>query len=220
MSKIIFFHVPEFFAPLEFFFGLLNSDIWVVLDHVTFLPRSRQSRCRVKKVDGIRQLPVAVKRPCSKPFCNMVIDNSQSWRRLFLKAMREDYGVSPFFREYFDDVKYFVESPHVLLENINMQTTAWAAEAMGKQMRCVYSKNYYTDTPVSEVIPQLLNKLDGELFSYVFEHPVYQQRTEPFESELSVLDSFFNVGAQETKRMLMEVKPCLKRSVQDAETEY
>jgi len=214
MNRIVFFHSPEFFPPLEFFFGLLNSDVWVVMDHVTFLSRSRQSRCRTKKIDGIRQLPVAVRRPCSKPVCKMVIDNSQPWKRLFLKAIREDYGECPYFPVYWGDVKDFVESPLVLLENINMQTTLWAAEKMGKNVRYVYSKDYCWGKSVSETITFMLDKLGAELFNYTFTHPVYQQRTDPFQKDLTILDCFFNIGADETKRLLTEIELCQKSIVQ------
>jgi hypothetical protein len=188
---------------MDFFFGLLHSNIWVVVDHAIFLPRSRQSRCRVKTESGIQQLAVAVKRPCNKPLCEMVIDNLQNWRKNFLKSIELDYSKAPFFRDYFDEIKYYIESPNVLLEPLNLQTTMWAAELMGKHVQPFYTKTQFTSWSVSRAIPVLMDKLNGEPLREVFVHPVYKQLTDgPFEKDLSILDALFCIGAQETRKLL------------------
>jgi hypothetical protein len=199
----IFFHPPEFFPPMDFFFGLLNSDVWVVLDHVNFAARSRQSRCRLKTESGIQQLAVGVKRPCNKPIFEMVIDNLQGWRRNFLKSIAQDYHQAPFFKDYFEEITYYIESPNVLLEPLNLQTTMWAAELMGKRVKTFYTKEQFTTYPISRVIPILLDRLKDEPFKDVFIHPEYKQMTDPFEKDLSILDALFCIGAEKTKELLI-----------------
>jgi hypothetical protein len=201
-NHVIFFHAPEFFPPLDFFFGLLNSDLWVVLDHVIFTTRSRQSRCRVKTDSGVQLLALAVKRPCNKPICDMVIDNAQPWRKAFLKAIERNYSDSPFFLDYYRDVRNHVEAPHVLLETFTLETTLWAASLMGKQVEFIRTSPHYTKYPTSKIIPILLDKFEGALFNEQFVHPYYPQRTEPFERDLSILDVLFNVGKENAKVLL------------------
>lgn len=146
-AKIIFFHAPEFFPPLDFFFGVLNSDMWVVLDHVIFTTRSRQSRCRIKTNSGVQLLALAVKRPCNKPVCDMVIDNWQPWRRIFLKAIERNYCDTSFYNEYIDKLRDYVEAPHVLMETFTLETCLWIADLMGKQVDFIRTCDSYKRFP-------------------------------------------------------------------------
>lgn len=216
MTKTIFFHAPEFFPPLDFFHGLLNSDIWVVLDHVRFISRSRQSRCRIKTDNGITLLSVTVKRPQNKPICNTIIDNnsheSQPWQHIFLKELKRYYFDMPFFGEYYPGIADFIKRPNVLLETLTLQSCLWMGEILGKkieyartsELRTAKRGRYTRKFPVSKVIPLLLEKTCGTIFNDPFQHPVYLQRTEPFEKNLSVLDALFCVGADNIKFLLMK----------------
>jgi hypothetical protein len=201
-AKVLFFHTPEFFPPLDFFFGLLNSDIWVVLDHVTFTSRSRQSRCRIKTGSGVKLLALAVKRPCNKHICNMVIDNVQPWRKEFLKAVQQNYFGSAFFEDYYEELRDHVEAPHVLMETFTLETCIWIADLMGKHVDFIRTCDSYKRFPVSKIIPLLMDKLGGEPFSETFTPPQYTQQTEPFERDLSVLDPLFCIGATNTRKLL------------------
>jgi hypothetical protein len=134
----------------------------------------------------------------------MVIDNVRNWRKHFLKSIEMDYHNAPFFKDYFDEIKYYIESPNVLLEPLNLQTTMWAAELLRKHVQAFYTKTQFTTLSVSRVIPALMDKLNGEPFRDVFIHPIYKQLTDPFEENLSILDSLFNIGAEETRKLLAD----------------
>ena len=209
-NRTIFFHPPEFFPPLDFFFGLLNSDLWVVLDHVMFTSRSRQSRCRIKTHDGIEQLAVGVKRPQNKPVYCTVIDCSQNWKHIFLKNIKEYYKNTFFFGEYYPDMINLIESPAVLLETLTLESTVWIGQLLGKKVehfrtseldtarRGRYTKKY----PIAKVIPMILQKYNATLFNTPFKHPYYPQQGGPFEKDLSILDALFCVGADNLKLLL------------------
>ena len=209
MKKTVFFHCPEFFPPLDFFWGLMNSDLWVVVDHVTFTSRSRQSRCRIKSENGVSLLALGVVRPCNKPICKTIIDNMQPWRRNFLKLIRRFYEDTPFFSVLYPEVELFVESPTVLLESFTLKTCLWAAEQMGKQIEILRTSEYYTKYPVSKIMPLILDKVGGEPFNLPFHHPTYPQHYEPFEKDLSILDALFCVGPKNTALMLKAEKSLL-----------
>jgi hypothetical protein len=195
--KKVFVHPPEFFPPLDFFFGLLNSDIWVILDHLQFTTRSRQSRCRLKTDMGVVQIPVTVTRPCSKPLFDMVINNGYPWRRIFLRKIKEHYSEAPFFEEYFEAIHCFVESPYVLLEQLSVESTLWVAKLLGKEVNCIRSRDIVANigVPAAVMIPQVLEKTKGILFDEIFKHPYYPQQREPFERDCSIIDSLFCIGA-------------------------
>lgn len=218
VSKVLFFSPPQFFPPLDFFFGLLNSDIWVVLDHVRFTSRSRQSRCRIKTDEGIAQLQIGVKRPQNKPICATVIDNRalgesiHPWKHDFLRNIKLYYHDTPFFNEYYPEIVCCIEGPNVLLETLTLGTTLWAAHLLGKEIQyfrtsdlgTTYSSHdrYTAKFPISRIIPLLLEKFSAVPFNTPFSHPEYPQRQGPFERDLSVIDSLMCVGADNVRVLL------------------
>jgi len=200
---VIFFHDPEFFPPLSFFHGLVNSDMWVVIDHTRYTSRSKHNRCRIKtETGGITLLAAAVKRPCNKPICQTVIDNNQPWKRYFLKVIANSYSQAPFYKDYVDDLTCLVLSPHVLLETLTVQSDLWVAELLGTSPKVACTKDYYPDLPRAEIEETFCRRLQATPFDKPFKHPHYQQLREPFEEGLSVLDALLCVGAKETRRLL------------------
>ena len=198
----LLFHEPLFLPPLDFFSGLVHSDIWVVMDHVPYSIRTRQNRCRIRTRTGIQLCSVSVKRPCNKLiFCTM-IDNWQPWKRKFLEAVERSYMGSPFYTEYYEDLKYYVEAPNVLLETLNVQTTLWIAHLLKIEPQIVYSKSTCQNLSREESVKLLCSRLGGEEFHEQFIHPYYKQRYEPFEEGLSILDALFSISATETRRLL------------------
>ena len=204
MSKkpTIFFAEPNFFPPLPFFYGLLNSDVWVCLDHVRFWPRSYMQKCRLRSLTGIQNLMVTVKRPCSKPICQMVINNMHPWQKQLLNAVKHSYSNAPFFKTYYSAFEYHINSPNILIETLNVQTTLWIANTLGKHVPIIFTQNSYMSYPKAETHDLIEKKLNGIIFDEEFKHPYYKQTLEPFEPDLSVLDALFCVGANELKALL------------------
>ena len=210
-TPVIFFSEPFFFPPLNFFYGLLNSELWVVIDHRKFHPRSNQNRCRLRSVGGIQLLQVAVKRPCNKQVSSTVINNYlPSWKKCFLKSLREVYSGMPYFSKYYPEVKYYIEAPNMLIETLNVQTTLWVAGLLGKHPQVLYSSNYYhRRTNKKRVIEYVCDKLGGVPFEKEFRHPVYQQTSSRFIEGLSVLDALFSIGAMELRDLVSEQQQSL-----------
>lgn len=198
----LFFKEPEFFPPLEFFHGLVHSNLWVVVDHLHYVVRSRQNRCRIRTRSGVQLLSVRVKRPCSSlPLCNIMIDNWQPWKRRFLKSIERNYGETEYYDDLVYDLKYHIEAPNVLLETLNVQTILWIAKLLDTQCDLIFTKNYPA-MPKCEVVNYFCDKLNGSAFNKQFLHPFYKQRYEPFEKNLSMLDALLCLGVKETKRLL------------------
>lgn len=211
MPRTLFFHAPEFFPPLDFFFGLLNSDVWVVFDHVIFTSRSRQSRCRIRRSGGgVQQVAVSVKRPQDKPIYATVIECMHPWRRYFLKVLKLYYGDTPFFSRYYPDVIRIINSPHVLLETLNLECILYVSNLIGKQVEyCRTSEietakrgRYTPKYPIAKLIPLMLERYNAVPFKEPFRHPIYPQKESPFEKDLSVLDALFSIGAKNLRLLL------------------
>lgn len=197
---------PEFFPPLQYFYGLNNSVVWFVIDHTQYRIRSHHNRCRVKTGTGITLLSISVKRPCNRHLYDTIIDNSFPWKRIFLKTLENNYKNAPFYRDYAQALANFVNSPHVLLENFNVDAACWICGLMGIKPKIAYSKFLTPKQPLEE-LPATVFKLTGALpLAMNFQEPHYPQMTEPFEEDLSVLDALFCIGAKGTRYLLAEQK--------------
>jgi hypothetical protein len=204
MKPVILFSEPFFFPPLKFFHALMNSDIWFVIDHRKFRPRSNQNRCRLRSPTGIQLVQVAVKRPCRKEISSTIIDNYLPWKKLFLRALKETYADAPFFAKYFEEIKYHILAPTSLIETLNVQTTLWITGLLGKHIQVMYSSNYYNRrTNKQRVIEYVSQRLGGKPFEGEFNHPVYKQISDNFVKDLSVLDALFSIDVEELRQLLL-----------------
>ena len=208
MKPVFFFHEPEFFPSLQFFHGLIQSVVWVVLDHQTFQVRCYQNQCRIKTVSGIQVLRVAVKHPCNKPVYQTMIDNFNPWKRVFMSVIKHCYGRTEYYRIYIDGLASLINGPTVMLETLNVQTTMWIAGLLKAEPQLFHTHQFYGGRgshayPKHKVVESLCQRFHVNSFSQEFKHPFYQQSTGTFETDLSVLDALFNVGADETRKLLM-----------------
>lgn len=203
---VAFFHEPETFPSLEFFYGLLNSDIWVCLDHLRFHTRCAQNQCRIRSPTGIQVLRIAVKHPCNKPIYMMMINNYAPWKRYFLKSIENSYEGTEYYNLYIDGLHNLIEGPTVLLENLNIQAIRWIASLLDKSLQIICTNTIYEKYPKSKIIKHLCEKLHATQFTDKYEPEYYPQISEPFEENLSTLDPLFSVGAEDTRRMLMKIE--------------
>lgn len=199
----IFFSDPLFFPPLNFFYGLLNSQLWAVMDHLPFEPRTWQNQCRIKTSTGVQWLRVTVNLPCTKPVHQVTINNARPWKQSFFAAINRVYGDSEYYPIYIDDLKFFVEGPCVLLETLNVQTTLWIAGLLKKRPNLFYTKSVYTKYPASKVVKTVCKRFDGTVFEGLFSEvslDVYDH--DPSGENLSVLDALFTVGAEGLRALI------------------
>lgn len=197
----LFFNEPQFFPPLEFFYGLINSDIWVVVDHLPYQSRTRQNRCRIKTSTGVSLLSVSIQF-ARKPMCEIVINNYTPWKQNFINAIQRNYADAPYYQIYFDTLKQYILGPTILLETFNVQTTLWIAGLLKASPTLIYTYHHYRHYPKQKVIEAVCHKLGGCLFEKPFSHPYYKQASISFEKDLSVLDALFCIGAGKTRELL------------------
>lgn len=182
------------------------------MDHLRFKSRSSQNTCRLRKQSGVDVVAVAVKHPCDKPLYQTQIDNARPWKYDFLRVIKRNYVDAPYFEEYFYTLSEIINTPNVLLESLNIETTKWIANLLGVTPTVIYSYQSYALNKYrrvgwaskSNVTQAICARLNASVFSRTFKHPYYPQIYEPFEKDLSVLDALFCIGAEDTRELLKE----------------
>ncbi|CAB5079039.1 hypothetical protein D3OALGB2SA_21 [Olavius algarvensis associated proteobacterium Delta 3] len=128
---VISVHQPYFCPYPGFFYRVLNSDVFVLLDTVQF-PRGTTwtSRNRFKHDQGTLWLTVPVRK---KGLGFQTIDavricRDRQWPRKHLTSLRHAYAHAPFFREHYPFIEAQMQSGTRRLSDLNIRIIRYIAD--------------------------------------------------------------------------------------------
>lgn len=235
MSGIVAIHQPDFFPWQGFFSKIRKADVWVDLDHVINRTNEQSwfRRVNMDIFGRSSYISISVEKDPSRtfvPICemriNQIIVNKDA---KIYKSIRESYKKTPFFDEYFSLVDEYFSSSEVLLAERNRRFIKTVIELLEIEVEIVKSSDLQPEGKSTEMLIDLIRKMGGsvylsgdgaagyqneslyaenniELRFNNFKPRLYQQRNvKQFIPGLSVLDSLFNVGAEETKRIINSI---------------
>ena len=203
---IVFFAPPQLFPNLKFFWSILRSDVWLVIDHQNYKTTSPERICRFKMPKHIVNVRIPVIRHLDVPqlVYQTKINNFVRWKEPFLSVIKICYQDRDYFTNIMPSIEYYIKGPCFLLETFDMQTTFYILSLFKKMPEIYYSKNYFKDETKKEVIDTFCSLVNGEsLDSTQFNHPIYKQSTKHFIKNLSILDALFNIGPEQTHKILL-----------------
>lgn len=229
MSRIVAIHQPDFFPWQGFFSKIKKADVWVNLDHV-INRTNEQSWFRRVNMDIFGRcsyISISVEKDPSRTFVpinemriNQTIVNTDA---KIYKSIRESYGKTPFFDEFFPLVNEYFSSSVVLLAERNRRFIETVIALLGIEVEIVKSSDLQPKGKSTEMLVDLIRKLNGSVYlsgdgATGYQHeslyaennielrfnnftpcPYPQKNAKQFIPGLSVLDSLFNVGAEETR---------------------
>jgi hypothetical protein len=216
---IVAIHQPHYLPWLGYMDKLDRVDAFVILDTVQFVRREYQNRNRIRTADGSMWLTVPVKGSYQALLRDIAVDNEKDWDHKHLQTLKLNYSRAPYFSEH---VPFFTDTYakrweklvplclHVLdyLKEVFGITTSlhMASDLSAREeptARLVdLCKALGADTYISGAAGK--NYMDMKLFEEArisvefqdFNHPVYPQCFEPFESAMSSIDLLFNCGQE------------------------
>lgn len=110
------------------------ADVYVLLDVVQFTKNNWQNRNRLVDRDGHEfwaTVPVVMKGHLSGTIREMLIDNSQDWRRKYWGRIEQAYCRHPHFGAYGSTLREIVMRPCDRLVDLNTALIAFFREALG-----------------------------------------------------------------------------------------
>lgn len=216
---------------------LIEADVFFVGDNFLFSRDSWVYRNRIKNKNTNEPLWLSVpinKNHDERPIISeLKIDHSQKWSKKHLGSIVANYGNSPFFKDYHPMIQRVYMKQYTNLLDLNLEFLKLfmnlleidtnkvklrsslgvlpedknaAIIEMGKKcgatvyLSAVASREYVDE--------KHFNQNGIEVVFQKFDHPVYSQQGKNFVSHLSTLDALFNIGAQETKKLLLESLKC------------
>jgi len=216
---------PTFLPWLGYFALIEKVDVFIFLDNVQFDKRSWQQRNRYKTAQGVKWMtvPVLSKGKYEQEIREVEIDRSSGFPGKLLETLRHEYRKTPHFAEVFPWLQdqfsrldawdwRLGEMNMALIQGIcgrlglranfrrasELPAEGAKAERLYHLCRAVGASRYVSPPGSSDYLEESTvfqdHGIPVDYFQY--EHPVYAQPGDAFESHLSIIDLMFNVGAE------------------------
>lgn len=224
-------HQPYFAPWLGYFHKISLVDKFIIFDHVQ-MPNMKYylSRVQILFNNSPYWLSVPIIRKFNQNICDVLINNSENWKRKHLGTLKQAYQKSPFFDEVFSFISTLYSQDYDIISDLDMSLIQGLSNKLGFETEFVRSssiikshKLFATDA-IIEVCQKFnvrhyvagkgpsLEFLDFESFEknniYVefqnFIHPIYAEITRPV--GLSILDPLFLLGFEATSKLIKEIK--------------
>lgn len=214
---IVFVHQPEYLPWLGFFDKLARCDTFVIYDDAQFQHGGFHNRNRIRTKHGWKWLTVPIKHGHPQIIKEVKIAGDE-WKEKQLNSIQSSYVKTPFFKDYFPLLKEAINFNHELLIGLNLHLIKLTCEILDIKVRMTRTSEFpYSGKEKNEKLVSMCKFLGADTYlcgsggkNYVdeakfndakitlqwhtYEHPVYKQRFEGFEPNLSIIDLLFNHG--------------------------
>lgn len=217
---IISAHQPNYLPYLGFFDKMEKSDIFIIHDDVEFNRRDFQHRNKIRIYEGWKWLTVPISKREQVKINEVLINNEKKkngprWSENHILQIHANYKSTPFYESYKDDINKIYKNRYTYLYELNMELIKSLIKFFDINIELVYASNFGLKTTSTQKLVEMVKELNGttylsgiggynyldtSLFGNIevefqkFEHPVYPQRYNGFEPNMSALDALFNVG--------------------------
>ena len=196
---------PVYFPDLTYCALMSSVDCFVVGENFQYSRQSFQNRAHVRSPDGAQWLTVPlIGGQHGLPISKTQIDYAFHWQAKHLKALRFNYGSTPFYKHYIDQVSRVIVTEHDSLAALTVASVALVHELLGlgcalenkgfngfRERRSTSRTQHLFD---SDIKRNNSNESDRRILSY--KHPVYRQNFDGFVDGMSVLDLLFSHGPE------------------------
>ena len=217
---IVAVHQPQYLPWLGYFDKMRRADVFCYLNDVQYKKNEWQNRNRIKTAQNWQWVTVPVRYHFPEKINEVRINQAVDWRKKHLQALITNYSRAPYFKEYipiFEDT-FSREWEFISDLNIHLIESLKGLLDMGEIPSVLSSDFKLGEEPTDRLIDickalgadtYLAGKggadyMDLERFEknklkviiQEFEHPVYPQLFDGFQSHLSVVDLLFNCGPE------------------------
>jgi hypothetical protein len=225
--KTAVIHQPDFMPYLGFFHRLLQSDLYIALDHVQFSKGGWHNRDKIKTPEGVKwlTLPVRLAGRSYSPINEVRLKNSLNWKVTHLNQLERCYRGAVGFDEIFPELRDVYSFDGDRMVDFNLHALAWLMEKFDVSVNMILSSTLAPRGASNEMLVDILTKVGAtqylsgigardyykpspfeakgiQVLWQDFTHPVYQQRYGEFVPFLSSLDLLLNHGITKSREIL------------------
>jgi hypothetical protein len=226
---ILSVHQPQYIPWLGYFDKIDKSDCFVFLDQVQYKAREYQNRNKIRTKDGWiwMTVPVISKGIGRQKICDVLIDNSNGWRKKHCNSLKVWYKGAEYFKDHYPFFEELYAEKSEQLENINIDIINYFLKELAINTPVYFESELGITTTKTDRIIEICKKLKADVYlsgiggkDYLeeekfaqagiklkyqeFSHPTYQQQyteRESFIPYMSCLDLLFNEGPNSKKIM-------------------
>ena len=165
-------HQPNFLPYTGFFDKIRKSDLFIIVDHLTFSKGSdnwhHRNRIRTNNNGGWDYITVPVSEHWNwKPFHEARISDVFSFRRKkHLKTMEQNYQKTPFYSSFFDEFREVYSQDEKGLAEFNIKIIMWLLERFKIKTEVLRSTelDFKNGLKKNDMIIELMKRVDGKHF--------------------------------------------------------
>ena len=159
---IVSIHQPNYLPWLGFFDKIKQSDYFVIFDNVQF-PRGKNHfghRNRIKTNNGTIWLTIPLLDKSNFKNFNEIKINYNGWQEKHLSLIENFYKKTPYFLDYFEDIKSILNKNHDSLCDLNTTLILYFLEKLDIKTKILFSSDICPDEiSGSERIDYILQSL-------------------------------------------------------------
>lgn len=172
----------------------------MLLTGCQYVRQSRHNRTRIRTPQGAQWLTIPVQKgQLGLSIAETQVSRAQDWWRNHRKALRYNYGSSPFYSHYAPAIEALTWSGETPLSGITTACIQLMAGWLGS------AAPISEDARVPQPSPRQVSLTveGGDCFGVLLNQPVYRQAFEGFVPGLSCLDLIMNYGPR-ARELLLE----------------
>lgn len=224
--KVIGIHQPGYLPWLGFVKKMLNSDIFVYFDDVSFVKNNYYNRNLIRTNSGPLQLTIPIRMDKESKINDVKIDTSKNWQIKHKKSLLHNYSKTKYFNNYSNFIKELYEKKFEKLIDINIEIIEFLKKEFCIKAKTVFSSELNVIGSASERILEICKLLDAEKYitgtvwakkflniqdfkdnniSVEFQefiHPEYEQLDSNFIPNMASIDLLFNEGSINSSKIL------------------
>ena len=218
-------HQPQYLPWLGYFDKMRRADVFCFLDNVQFKKNDWQNRNRIKTARGWQWLTVPVHYRFPQKITEVTINKSVNWKKKHLQALISNYNRTPYFKQSLDIFEQVYSETWDSLSDLNIILIKRLRTAFGLDQKPIVkaSDHDLREDPTDRLIDictalnadTYLSGQDGIKYMNMerfrqsgirvvvqdFQHPIYPQAFEGFQSHMSAVDLLFNCGEKSLEKI-------------------
>ncbi len=224
-------HQPNFLPWLGFFDKIVQSDVFVILDHVINNPRDAiwTKRVQILCNGSPFWLTFPLKKHKGIPFVpinQMQVNKTETYQTKHLKTIELNYKKAPYYEEARPLLDSFYDCDSEFIAEKNISFIMKICECLGIKRDFIKSSELDCQFSSTEMLAEICRKVNANIYIYGtgadsyqeneilerqgievvarnFVHPVYKQfNSENFVKGFSIIDALMNCGIDGTKKLL------------------
>lgn len=214
---IVCIHQPQYIPYIGFFNKLAQSDVFVIHDDIPAIKRDFTNRNKIRTQHGWKWLTIPVYKKDGTIINEIKISNSINWKVQHWTLLQNLYNKSPFFEKYCSFFEDVYNREWQLLIDLDIAILKYISKELGLKASFILASSLGIVSNATDKLVEICRAVDAEVYlsgiggkNYIeegkfeeaniklfyqnFHHPVYKQRFEHFEPNMSIVDLLFNCG--------------------------